>query len=56
MDAMLLSGFLGEAVSLPVDDEVYLAELNKRRESGREKTGCDRVLDTAGSYGSKETK
>jgi len=56
MDAMLLSGFLGEAVSLPIDDELYLSELNKRRESGREKTGCDRVLDTAGSYGSKETK
>ena len=56
MDAMLLSGFLGAAVSLPVDDELYLTELNKRRESGREKSGCDRVLDTAGSYGSKETK
>ena len=56
MDAMLLSGFLGKAVSLPIDDELYLSELNKRRESGREKTGCDRVLDTAGSYGSRETK
>jgi len=56
MDAMLLSGFLGTAVSLPIDDELYLSELNKRRESGREKSGCDRVLDTAGSYGSKEKK
>ncbi len=56
MDAMLLSGFLGKAVSLPIDDDVYLEELNKRRETGREKTGCDRVLDTAGSYGRKETK
>ncbi|MBE6594608.1 MAG: Gfo/Idh/MocA family oxidoreductase [Ruminococcaceae bacterium] len=30
MDAMLLSSFLGKAVELPIDDDLYLAELQKR--------------------------
>ena len=30
MDAMLLSSFLDRAVELPIDDDLYLAELNKR--------------------------
>ena len=30
MDAMLLSSFLGRAVELPIDDDLYLAELQKR--------------------------
>ncbi len=51
MDAMLLSQWLGKAVDMPIDDELYLAELNKRIESGRplrEESGV--VLDTAGTY------
>ena len=56
MDGMLLSSFLGKAVELPFDDDLYLSELQKRQATGREKRGCDKILDTAGSYGSKETK
>ncbi len=35
MDAMLLSSFLGKAVELPIDDDLYLAELNKRIEGSK---------------------
>ncbi len=54
MDAMLLSTWLGQTVSLPIDDELYLSELNKRIATGRQKSGCDRVLDTENTYGSKK--
>ncbi len=50
MDAMLLSGWLDETVTLPIDDELYVAELNKRIASGRKKTGGGRVLNTDGTY------
>ncbi len=53
MDAMLLSTWLNKAVSLPIDDDEYLCELNKRIATGRTKTGSGRVLDTEGTYGSK---
>lgn len=53
MDAMLLSTWLGKAVTLPIDDEQYLEELNKRIATGRQKTASERVLDTEGTYGSK---
>ncbi len=56
MDAMLLSTWLGKTVELPIDDELYLAELNQRIATGREKSGCDRVLDTDGTYGSKKSE
>ncbi len=55
MDSMLLSTWLGKDVAIPVDDDLYLAELNKRIATGREKSGCDRVLDTEGTYGSKRS-
>ena len=51
MNAMLLSTWLQETVSLPVDEDVYLAELNKRIAASRVKTGAARVLDTSGTYG-----
>ena len=36
MDAMLLSGFLGgKEVSLPIDDELFLSELNKKIEEAK---------------------
>ena len=50
MDAMLLSTWLGETVSLPIDDDVYLNELNKRIASGRNKEDITVVLDTEGTY------
>lgn len=50
MDSMLLSTWLGEGVSLPIDDDLYLSELNKRIANGRRKEGVDIVLDTEGTY------
>ena len=55
MNGMLLSSFLGEAVSLPIDDDLYEAELNKKIASGREKHVEEKVFDTEGSFGSKST-
>ena len=56
MNAIELSGWQGgREVTLPVDEELYLAELNKRRAASRLKTADDSaVADTLGSYGSKE--
>ena len=56
MDGMQLSGWLGRAVELPLDDDLYLEELNKRIATGRTKSGCDRVLDTDGTYGTTAKK
>ena len=53
MDAMLFSGFTGEMVELPFDDEAFHAEHQKRVATGRVKEGESVVLDTAGSYGTK---
>ena len=54
MDAMMLSTWLGKEVTLPIDDELYLSELNKRIATGRTKEAvADVVLDTEGTYGSK---
>ena len=50
MDSMLLSTWLGKTVSLPIDGDLYLAELNKRIATGRKKEGVDVVLDTEGTY------
>ena len=36
-NAMHLSSWLGKTVDIPFDEELFLAELNKRRESGRAK-------------------
>ncbi len=54
MDSMMLSTWLGKEVALPIDDDLYLEELNKRIATGRtkESTG-DAVLNTEGTYGSK---
>ncbi len=54
MDAMMLSTWLGKTVELPIDDELYLSELNKRIATGKVKENVQEVtLDTAGTYGSK---
>ncbi|MBQ9784489.1 MAG: Gfo/Idh/MocA family oxidoreductase [Clostridia bacterium] len=54
MDAMMLSTWLGKEVTLPIDDDLYLSELNKRIATGRTKEDVgDVVLDTEGTYGSK---
>lgn len=53
MDACLLSEWLQKTVELPIDDDLYLSELNKRIASSRRKTGgADGVSDLSGTYGS----
>ncbi len=52
-NAMSLSGWLGRAVELPIDEDLFLSELNKRRATSRIKTGDGQVLDTQGSYNNK---
>lgn len=52
-NAMHLSSWLGHGVTLPVDEDLFLEELNKRRASSVKKEDSDVVFDTEGSYGSK---
>ncbi|MBQ8657908.1 MAG: Gfo/Idh/MocA family oxidoreductase [Clostridia bacterium] len=56
MNAIELSGWKdGEAVTLPIDEEEYLKELNIRRATSRHKVVDDSiVMETAGTFGSKE--
>ena len=50
-NAMHLSAFLGKAVEIPFDEELYYNELMKRAATSRRKTGVkERVADTSGSY------
>ena len=53
MDSMLLSTWLDKAIELPIDGDLYFAELQKRIKTSRQKTGASVVLDTAGTYGGK---
>ncbi len=51
MDSMLLSTWLGKTVSLPIDGDLYLSELNKRIATGRRKeVGTGALLNTEGTY------
>lgn len=53
MDAMLLSTWLGKAVDLPIDDDLYLKLLNEHIAASVKKEGVtETVLDTSGTYGS----
>ena len=53
MNAMLLATWLDRAVELPIDDDLYLAELNRRIAESTvvKKETPDVVLDISGSYG-----
>ncbi len=51
IDSMLLSAWKDKAVSLPVDDDEYYAELKKHIDSSREKAGEDILIDNSMSYG-----
>ena len=53
MNAMLLSTWLNRAVELPIDDDLYLSELNCRIAESTvvKKETPDVVLDISGSYG-----
>ena len=51
-NAMHLSAFLGRAVELPIDEDLYYDELMKRVAVSRRKTGVKAVVaDTSNSYG-----
>lgn len=52
-NAMHLSSWLGKTVELPLDEELFLAELNKRRAVSKLKDTKSVVMDTEGTYGSK---
>ena len=49
-DAMLLSQWLDQAVTLPIDDGLYYAELQKRIAGSSMREANDAVLDTKGTY------
>ena len=49
-NAMYLSSWLGREVDLPIDEDLFLAELNKRRQTSSIKADTGIVFDTAGTY------
>lgn len=49
-NAMHLSSWTGKTVTLPIDEDLFLEELNKRRATSRLKTGASVTLDTEGTY------
>ncbi len=49
-NAMYLSSWLEKCVELPVDEELFLQELNKRRAHSAVKEGTGKVFDTTGTY------
>lgn len=49
-NAMHLSSWLGETVSLPINEDLFLFELEKRLSSSKIKTQQSIVVDTYGSY------
>lgn len=49
-NAMYLSSWLDRTVTLPLDENLFLEELNKRRATSRFKEDKDIVFDTKGSY------
>lgn len=52
-NAMHLSGWLGRKIELPLDEDLFLSELNKRRQSSVKKSNVSEVtFDTTGTYGS----
>ncbi|NJP40382.1 Gfo/Idh/MocA family oxidoreductase [Oscillospiraceae bacterium HV4-5-C5C] len=51
-NAMHLSSWLEQTVDLPIDEDLFLRELNKRRAGSRHKQAVDVTFDTRDSYGS----
>ena len=52
-NAIHLSSWLGKTVELPIDEELFLEELNKRRANSKKKAEKESVVfDTENSYGS----
>lgn len=53
-DAILLSTWLDRKVTLPLDEDLYLTELNKRCAVSRRKEGAETVTDLGGSFGERK--
>ena len=52
-NAMHLSSWTESIIELPIDEELFLRELNKRRNTSEKKESVTEVtFDTAGTYGS----
>ena len=51
IDSMLLSTWLDKTVTLPVDDELYWEELQKRIATSKIKSGEDILIDNSMSFG-----
>ena len=49
-NAMHLSSWLKRPVEIPFDEDLFLAELDKRRQNSRKKTGQDLTFSTEGTY------
>ena len=49
-NAMHLSSWLGRAVDIPFDEELFLSELNKLRATSRKKESKDITFSTEGTY------
>lgn len=49
-NAMYLSSWLDQTIELPVDEELFLQELNKRRRRSKAKADIGIVFDTTGTY------
>ncbi len=51
MDACMLSQWLGKMVTLPIDDDLYVKELDKRRKTGIKKNlGHEVIVDLSRTY------
>lgn len=49
-NAMYLSAWLDKTIELPPDEDLFLSELDKRRNSSRDKADKGIVFDTTGTY------
>ena len=49
-NAMYLSAWLDKTIELPLDEDLFLSELDKRRNSSRDKADKGIVFDTTGTY------
>lgn len=49
-NAMHLSSWLDKTIELPFDEDLFLAELNKKRATSKKKEDKDIVFDTAGTF------
>ena len=49
-NAMHLSSWLDKTIELPIDEDLFLSELNKRRATSKAKKDGGKTLDTANTY------